>query len=175
MRVRQRTLLNNKDKKSLIAKLVEQYGESVQSVFDKKDQMEYVRLESREEVYLINETPAILLSSNPDFGTDKKEVAIPMLNFLANNDFPIKYVVVDAGAIKFISSGADVMRPGIVEIDPNIKKDEFIAIKEINHKKTLAIGIALFDGQEMQSMDSGKVVKSIHHVGDLYYNIGKDL
>lgn len=166
MKVRQRTLLNNKDKKELISKLVSKFGESVQSIFDKKDQMEYIRLENKEEIYLINGTPAIFINN---------DVVIPMLNFLANHEFPIKAVVVDAGAIKFVSSGADVMRPGIVEIDASITKDECIVIREITHKKPLAIGLALFSGEEMKAMQSGKVIKNIHHVGDSYYTLGKEL
>ena len=166
MKVRQRTLLNNKDKKELISKLSSKYGESVQNLFDKKAQIEYVRLENKEEIFLINGTPAIFVNN---------EILIPMLNLLAIQEFPIKTIVVDAGAIKFVSSGADVMRPGIVEIDPSIFKDEYILIREITHKKPIAIGIALYGGEEMKAMQTGKVVKNIHHVGDQYYSIGKEL
>ena len=84
----------------------------------------------------------------------------------ANRHTPSKGIVtVDAGAISFVSDGADVMRPGIVEADADIREGDLVTIAEETHSKTLAIGRAFVDGSEMVG-DSGKVVESIHHVGD---------
>ncbi len=77
-------------------------------------------------------------------------------------------VTVDAGAISFVSDGADVMRPGIVEADRKIREGDLVAVAEETHGKVLAIGRALVDGDEMVG-ESGKVVESIHHVGDELY------
>ncbi|SDX80093.1 RNA-binding protein [Halobellus clavatus] len=74
-------------------------------------------------------------------------------------------VTVDAGAISFVSDGADVMRPGIVEADDDVAEGDLVTIAEETHGKVLAIGRALVDGEEMPG-DAGKVVDSIHHVGD---------
>ncbi|MFD1598727.1 RNA-binding protein [Halobellus rarus] len=74
-------------------------------------------------------------------------------------------VTVDAGAISFVSDGADVMRPGIVEADAGVSAGDLVTIAEETHGKVLAIGRALVDGEEMTG-DSGKVVESVHHVGD---------
>jgi PUA domain protein len=57
------------------------------------------------------------------------------------------------------------MRPGIVEADEDIEVGHLIVIEEETHGKVLAVGRALVDGDEMLG-DSGKVVESIHHVGD---------
>jgi len=78
-------------------------------------------------------------------------------------------VTVDAGAIEFVSGGADVMRPGIVEADDSISEGDLVVIVEETHGKALAVGRALVDGDEMAG-DSGKVVQSLHHVGDDLYN-----
>ena len=87
----------------------------------------------------------------------------------ANEFPPTKSVVtVDAGAVSFVSNGADVMRPGIVEADDNIEPGDLVAIAEETHGKILAIGRALEDSDEMVG-DSGKVVESTHHVGDDLY------
>ncbi|MFB6091654.1 MAG: RNA-binding protein [Haloquadratum sp.] len=84
----------------------------------------------------------------------------------ANRYEPTEGVVtVDAGAISFVSDGADVMRPGIVEADDDIAAGDLVTVAEETHGKVLAIGRALVDGDEMAG-DSGKVVESIHHVGD---------
>ena len=78
----------------------------------------------------------------------------------------IKKAVVDMGAVKFVTSGADIMRPGIVETDEGIKKGDAIAIVDVDNRKPLAVGIAMFSSEEIPEMKSGKVVKSIHYVGD---------
>jgi PUA domain protein len=84
----------------------------------------------------------------------------------ANAHPPGKHVVtVDAGAVSFVSDGADVMRPGITEADGDISSDDLVAISEAEHGKFLAVGRALTDGGDMVG-ESGKVVESIHHVGD---------
>ena len=94
----------------------------------------------------------------------------PFLTVRGANDFPPEshVVTVDAGAISFVSDGADVMRPGITEADPDIEPDDLVAIAEENHGKVLAVGRAMADGEEMVG-ESGKVVESLHHVGDDLY------
>ncbi len=88
----------------------------------------------------------------------------------ANNTEPTdRIVTVDAGAVAFVSDGADVMRPGIVEADPAIASGDPVLIAEETHGKKLAVGRALTDGAEMLG-DQGKVVESIHHVGDDIYS-----
>ena len=81
---------------------------------------------------------------------------------------PIKrLVVVDAGAVRFVVNGADIMKPGIVSADPEIAAGDLVVIVEVRHKKPLAIGRALVTGTEMKG--EGKAVKSLHHVGDLIW------
>ncbi|MDL0121170.1 RNA-binding protein [Halobacterium salinarum] len=74
-------------------------------------------------------------------------------------------VTVDAGAVSFVSDGADVMRPGITAASPEITAGDLVVIQEAAHGKTLAVGRALVGGTEMDG-ESGKVVSSLHHVGD---------
>lgn len=87
----------------------------------------------------------------------------------ANAHPPEKHVVtVDSGAISFVSNGADVMRPGITEADPDIASGDLVVIAEESHGKVLAVGRATAAGDEMVG-ESGKVVDSLHHVGDDLY------
>jgi len=89
----------------------------------------------------------------------------------ANELDPDTHVVtVDPGAVEFVSGGADVMRPGIVEADADIAEGDLVVVAEGTHGKALAVGRALVDGSEMTG-DSGKVVASIHHVGDEFYEL----
>ncbi len=77
-------------------------------------------------------------------------------------------VTVDAGAISFVSDGADVMRPGITAVDEDIEAGNLVIVTEETHDKALAIGRALVDGTDMHG-DSGRVVETIHHVSDELY------
>ena len=94
----------------------------------------------------------------------------PFVTVRGANDFPPErhVVTVDTGAISFVSDGADVMRPGITEADSDIQSGDLVAIAEETHGKVLAIGRAMADGEEMVG-ESGKVVESLHHVGDDLY------
>jgi len=94
----------------------------------------------------------------------------PFLTVKGANEYPPQrgLVTVDAGAIEFVSNGADVMRPGIVEVDDGITDGDLVAIAEETHGKVLAVGRAQTDSDDMLG-DSGKVVSSIHHVGDDLY------
>ncbi|MFP8957298.1 RNA-binding protein [Natrialbaceae archaeon A-CW3] len=80
-----------------------------------------------------------------------------------------RIVTVDAGAVSFVSDGADVMRPGITEADGEIAPDDLVLIAEESHGKVLAVGRARVDGSQMVG-DEGKVVDSLHHVGDELYS-----
>ena len=90
---------------------------------------------------------------------------VPTLRLLLKQSV-LKQVVVDMGAVKFMTSGADVMRPGITEVDPAIVKDELVVIVDETHKKPLCVGKALFSGEEIAQMEKGKVLKNVHFVGD---------
>jgi PUA domain protein len=94
----------------------------------------------------------------------------PFLTVRGANAYPPerRVVTVDAGAVQFVSDGADVMRPGIVEADPAIDAGDLVVIVEETHGKALAVGRALDPGEDMVG-DSGKVVASVHHVGDDFY------
>ena len=77
-----------------------------------------------------------------------------------------RYVTVDMGAVKFVYNGADVMGPGIVDLDIATAKGDLVWIRDVNNKRPLAIGRAAFTADEMARKVKGKAVTSIHHVGD---------
>ena len=70
-----------------------------------------------------------------------------------------------------IVSGADVMRPGIVEFDENIKKGDVVIVKEEGYGKPIAIGKALWDGEEFKTKEKGKCVKNLHYIGDKIWKL----
>lgn len=98
----------------------------------------------------------------------------PALRFVHSHPETIKKIAVDMGAVKFICGGADVMRPGIMEIDEGISAGEFVAIVDAKHKKALAIGVATLDSAGLQAATSGKIIKNIHYIGDKIWKMGEE-
>ena len=81
-----------------------------------------------------------------------------------------KFVVIDMGAVKYVTSGADVMAPGIVDADKNISEHDQVWISDEKHRKPLAIGIAIMSGEQMINEKKGKAIQTIHYVGDMLWN-----
>ena len=111
------------------------------------------------DLVLVDDEPAVLYVDGD-----------PFLTVTGANEYPPERgtVTVDAGAISFVSDGADVMRPGIVEADPGIEAGDLVVVVEETHGKALAVGRARTDGDDMVGK-AGKVVDSVHHVGDDLY------
>jgi len=140
--------------------LAEQLGVDVDA-----DTYEKVELEDSEfDVVLVDDEPAVVYIET---GSPEGE---PFLTVRGANEYPPerRIVTVDAGAISFVSDGADVMRPGITEATDDIAEGDLVVIAEETHGKILAIGRARTSGDDMVG-DEGKVVDSIHHVGDELY------
>ncbi|MCL2143486.1 MAG: RNA-binding protein [Methanomassiliicoccaceae archaeon] len=76
------------------------------------------------------------------------------------------FVTVDMGAVPYVRNGADIMGPGIVDADPGIKKDDMVWIRDVKNLVPLATGIALADGEELKSGGKGKMIRTVHNVGD---------
>jgi PUA domain protein len=132
------------------------------------DSFENVELTDTDwDVVLVDGDPLVLYVESDDTGERQ-----PFVTVRGANEFPPEkhIVTVDAGAIEFVSNGADVMRPGIVTADEDIEAGDLVVINEEGHGKFLAVGRALVDGAEMTG-DEGRVVASIHHVGDDLYDL----
>jgi len=82
-----------------------------------------------------------------------------------------KRVVVDMGAVKFVTNGADVMAPGIVDADTTIVEGDQVWICDERYRKPLAVGIALMDGEQMIAEQKGKAISLVHYVGDKWWNL----
>jgi len=140
------------------------------------DTYELVELQDSEfDLVLVDGEPAVLYyesgadASEESSGEEPRDRE-PFLTVRGANEYPpqTRIVTVDAGAVSFVSDGADVMRPGITEADDDIAAGDLVAIAEESHGKVLAIGRAQADGDDMVG-NEGKVVSSVHHVGDELY------
>jgi len=82
-----------------------------------------------------------------------------------------RFVTVDMGAVKFVYNGADVMGPGVVACDLAISEGDLVWIRDVKNLRPLAVGRAVVSGETMSRKEKGKVVQSIHHVGDKLWEI----
>ena len=90
---------------------------------------------------------------------------LTLRGFLEHSD-AAKWVDVDHGAIPFLMNGADCMVAGVQAADEDIAVGELVWIRDMTHKKPLAIGWSTMEGQEMASATKGKGIKTLHWVGD---------
>lgn len=143
------------------------------------DSYEHVEFDDTDtDIVLVDGDPTIayfegsIAESESKSKNDRVESSEPFLTVRGANAYPPQQhvVTVDAGAISFVSDGADVMRPGIAEVDEGIKAGDLVAISEESHGKILAIGRARVDSEDLLG-DSGKVIDSLHHVGDELYQV----
>ncbi len=137
---------------------LEQAGYSIQ--FSKKDAIE--RIEDK-----ITNLNIIAINKIPSFFYHQNKL-IPTIKFLHTQKAQtiLKTVMVDMGAVKFVVSGADIMRPGITEIDQGIAMEEPVAVIDQKNKMVICVGLALIDTNEMLAQQKGKSVQNIHCVGD---------
>lgn len=157
MNVKKRYYLKKKRIKEIKQELGE-YG----SLINNKSSVEV--LETDEYNYiLVNSEPYIIMIDDKPYPTLKA--------ILANKDLENKTVVVDMGAVRFVTNGADIMSPGIVEADDDIVPGDVVVIVDVYNHKPLAIGESLISGPEMVESSKGKAIKSLHFVGDDIWNL----
>jgi PUA-domain protein len=168
IKVHQRYMLKNKDIKELRDVLTQQFGEeNVNTILAGKPTIELLKLDNHEELISVKDKIVFWLSNNR---------YIPVMTLLIDPNIPfsMRYVTVDKGAIPYVSKGADVMRPGILKIDPLIKKNDLIKIQDPQYGRALAVGEALYDAAEMEAMDKGKVIQYRHGVSDEIWAYARD-
>lgn len=151
MKIKKRNFL----KKKKIKELKNDLGE-YSSLIENTKNVEILEADPHSFI-LVDGEPYIIIIDGKPFPTLKAALA---------NEINGKTVVVDMGAVGFVTNGADIMSPGIVEADSNIEEGDIVLIVDENHRKPLAIGVSLITGDEMVENDSGKAIETKHFVGD---------
>jgi PUA domain protein len=98
-------------------------------------------------------------------GDNERFTFLTLRGFLEHSD-AAKWVEVDHGAIPFLMNGADCMVAGVQAADEDIAVGELVWIRDMTHKKPLAIGWSTMEGQEMAAATKGKGIKTLHWIGD---------
>lgn len=156
LKIKKRYFLKKKKVKEIKSELGD-YG----SFINNKDTLEMLEAEEYDFI-LVNGEPYIIMINGKPY---------PTLKAALNLELDSKVVVVDMGAVRFVTKGADVMSPGIVDADESILEGDVVIIVEETHNKPLAMGISLISGPEMVENDEGKAIKSLHYVGDAIWNL----
>ena len=162
VKLKNRHRLKNKDIKFFNNELSIKFG---RNFLDSKLSIEIGNIEQFEVIIVENEIDFILFEGKIFF----------TLNGLYKYKPKEYFTVVDMGAVGFVTKGADIMAPGIIDADLNINKNDFVWICDETHHKPLAIGEALITGEEMIKNDKGKAIKNIHYVGDTLWNYSRQI
>ena len=92
-------------------------------------------------------------------------VFLTLRGFLEHMD-ALKWVEVDHGAIPFLMNGADCMVAGVHGAEASVQAGDLVWIRDMTHKRPLALGWAVDDGEAMVESTKGKGIKTFHWVGD---------
>ncbi len=157
MRLRKRHRLRKKEIKSLTKGLQEIF---IQQFISFNDTIDLANAKDFDVILVNGEIMGLIINDTPFLSVKG------LLKYRPKN----RFVTVDMGAVKFVYNGADVMAPGIVDTDREIKPGDIVWIRDEKNLQPLAVGEALMSGSDMISSDSGKAVNSIHHVGDDVWN-----
>lgn len=157
---RKRHTIRKSDLSRLFRKLEEEIGPD--TALFRSTKVEVVDTTGDISLYLIEKQPFLMEYNEKVFPTLRGAIAHP---------FSARNVVVDAGAVRFMAKGADVMRPGIVRVTDDVVADHPVLITEETYGKPLAVGIAALDAGEIKAAETGKMVRTFHYVGDELWNL----
>ena len=162
--------LSNRDVREL-----KEFFPQMRPVLEEAEVVEVILLSGDSSLYLIDGEPLFLKAVVKDIG----EVVAPTLFFVHKStratllpQYP--KAVVDAGAIKPIINGADVMRPGIRELVGEFGRGDVVLVSD-EKGRVIAVTVALFSKAEILQMQRGKVLLNIHHLGDKLWQISLEL
>lgn len=158
-RASQRHFLKEKEVKRILIAFSKRIKVEAEQLVGPKPNVEKAEVQTTK-IFVINGKPLLAKSGDELFPTLLFDKLFPFL----------PRVVVDMGAVPHVCNGADVMAPGIVRMEGEFRKGDFLLITDERHNKPLAIGVALFNSQATKSLQHGKIVKTMHYVGDKLWN-----
>lgn len=156
---RRRHFLKEKEAKRFLLEVSKTLGTDIERLLGSKTGVEVNETEIAE-IFFFDGRPLLARSNG---------VLFPTLYFEELFSI-IPKIVVDMGAVPYVCKGADVMAPGVRAIKGEFKENDLLLIVDERHGKPLAVGVALFSSEDMKALNSGKIVKTLHYVGDKLWN-----
>ena len=160
IRIKKRKRMREKEVKTLASQLRDLFGVEV---FSEKDAVDLAESSDFDLIFVNNDILGLIYEDKP-FLTVRGILKYRPERFA---------VTVDMGAVPYVTNGADVMGPGIVEADESIGEGDLVWIRDIKNKVPLAIGVALRDGKGLTAKEKGKAIKTLHNVGDKLWKSGE--
>lgn len=158
--IKKRHSIRKDEAATLMADLQREIGPA--SDLFRSDRIEKVETDSPFTLFLINRQPVLMKYETWTF---------PTLRGALLHLFSQRRITVDKGAIPFVINGADIMRPGITLVTDDVKAGSPVLIVEEGHGKPIAVGVALYNGPELLKQQKGKMIRTIHYVGDLLWKM----
>ena len=156
MLIKKRKILSKKEKKLLLEDLIREYGDVIASFIEISTMLEEVTTDEGK----------LIAKSGKIWFFQSENQLLPSIYFLRESGFNLPEIVVDIGAIRFITNGADVMSPGVVLFSEEIRKGNLVVIKEEKANSIIGIGSSLINSEDFNKSKKGKVVKLLHHLKD---------
>jgi PUA-domain protein len=156
---RRRHFLKEKEAKRFLLEVSKTLGTNIEQLLGSKTGVEVNETENAE-IFFFNGRPLLARSNGVLFPTLYFEELFSV----------IPKIVVDMGAVPYVCKGADVMAPGVRAIKGEFEENDLILVVDERHGKPLAVGVALFGSEDMKALDSGKIIKNLHYVGDKLWN-----
>lgn len=169
MRIKHRTLLRTKDLRKLLKGFQNTPGlihQALREGSPGKVSVERIVLDNKSELYLVQDELWLVKTQHALF---------PGLPVLLADNVTLPRVVVDMGAVAHIANGADVMAPGIFNLDKQVKVGDLVVIIDQKNLVPLAVGRMLLSPDEIQERNRGRAIESLHYVGDQLWKLAKEL
>ncbi len=163
-----RYFISSKESREIVSSVLKRHPELAPLFPKLKVSLEAVEYETGkgpERVLLYEGRPVLVQKATGE--------VVPFVGVARAEGVRLKRVVVDQGAVRFILNGADVMGPGIVDVDGDVEEGELVVVVDERYGAPLAIGYALRPASEMK--ERGKSVKNVHHAKDRATDVIRDL
>lgn len=107
----------------------------------------------------------LTVDGEPAYFYDDDDV-IPLLSTLLTDTVFLPVVTIDMGAVPPISSGADLMCPGVVDADEDVRTGDIVAAVDEDNEKPIAVARTTVSGEDLVEKMNDVGAVSLHHVGD---------
>ncbi|MEM1873676.1 MAG: DUF1947 domain-containing protein [Acidilobaceae archaeon] len=140
-------------------------AETLERILGRREEFEVAEIAVFQdfEIYLVDGKPVLARVSGE---------LIPLLNLLVKLREParVPVVYVDRGAAKALARGADLMAPGVRGVEGEFSEGAIVVVADEETKAPVMVGRALVSSEDLkralESRARGRVVESLHYVGD---------
>lgn len=153
-------IISGKERRALVEKLTNDIS-NIDELLPKKGS--YSRLTFAKMESLITKDGQVIL-------LEMKDLTFPYLKIIRKLEHKYPIISVDIGAIRFVTNGADIMRPGVVNVADEVVEGSLVLVVEETKGAPLCYGIALYDAIDMRAMEGGKCIKNLHYLKDKYWD-----